>query len=399
MLTTNTKIVIFYFGTFLPTANGSHVRFASMLDRLASEFQNLTLYTYQDHPDCPWDLHSEAAFRDRWPGVELIIESYTSKLRYSTRVKNLLISLFPDWADRLIRIALPGASPKFDTLKASASLFFVSYTEGLAQLNGVEPSRCFVETHDVNFVKWAKLNETSPISLVPLRKLRGEIAALDTVRGVIAISPAETSLFRMMLRATNVSYVPSWDLPAPVQARSEQPTDFDLVFAGSEYIMNVRGLVDMFRAHGEWLSKFRIAICGRVCDDPAVINAAASFPNVSLLGFVDRVEDIYLRSKAALAPVDGTGMKMKVVSALAAGLPVFASAQSLEGLPAGYEEAIFEIGETQVDSILSDIKKLRQASLAALRYDRLLKMSGDLPALLSTVRSSSNRLSDDGRLQ
>jgi glycosyltransferase involved in cell wall biosynthesis len=191
-----------------------------------------------------------------------------------------------------------------------------------------------------------------------------------------------------MLGSTNVSYVPSWDLPTTVSVNFEQPTDFDLVFAGSEYVMNVRGLVELLRTHGGWLSRFRIAVCGRVCDDPAVIEAAAPFDNVTLLGFVDRVEDIYLRSKAALAPVDGTGMKIKVATALAVGLPVFASAQCLEGLTAGYEEAVFEIGETKVSEILGDMTKLRKARMAALRYDTLLKNSGGLPPFLAVLRSS-----------
>jgi glycosyltransferase involved in cell wall biosynthesis len=192
----------------------------------------------------------------------------------------------------------------------------------------------------------------------------------------------------MMLGSPNISYVPSWDAPSPVSVSSEQPADFDLVFAGSEYVMNVRGLVNLLRTHGRWLSKYRIAVCGRVCDDPALIEAAAPFSNVTLLGFVDRVEDVYSRSKAALAPVDGTGMKIKVATALAAGLPVFASAQCLEGLAAGFEDAVFEIDETQVSEILGDISKLRAAKKAALRYDTLLKTSGNLLPFLATLRSS-----------
>lgn len=386
MTTGRDHVTAFYYGTFLPAANGSHARVVPMLDRLAAEFERVILYTYANHPQCPWDHASEAAFRARWPRIELVIEPYTSKLRYATRAKNLLISLFPGLANRLIRFAVPGGSPLFDDVKARTGVFIVSYTEGLAQLNGIDPADCYVETHDVNFVKWSKLALRSPVSLVPLRKLRGEVGALENVRGVIAISPSETSFFRMMLTSPTVSYVPAWEAPGSVLAGPDVPEDFDLAFAGSEYTMNVRGLCGLLETHGDWLSRYRIAVCGNVCRDPAVIAAAARHPNVTLLGFVDRVEDVYARSRAALAPVDGTGMKMKIVSALAVGRPVFASTQSLEGLPPGYQGAVFEISQAQVDGVLGSESRLHDAKANALRYHAQLVASGDVLPLLSAIR-------------
>ena len=68
---TENRLVVFYYGSFLPPANGSHVRITSMLDRLAQEFSNITLYSYDNHPECPWTPAAEAAFRQRWPGVEV----------------------------------------------------------------------------------------------------------------------------------------------------------------------------------------------------------------------------------------------------------------------------------------------------------------------------------------
>ncbi len=289
-------------------------------------------------------------------------------------------------------MGLPGATPRFDAIKASAACLIVNYAEGLAQLNGVDADRCYIETHDVNFIKWAKLHQKSPISMVPLRKMRGEIGALDAAKGVISISPSETALFKMMLRSPDVFYVPSWELSKSAGNTVQQPAEFDLVFAASEYVMNVRGFVSMLRDHGQWLEKYKIAVCGRVCEDPALKGAVAKFPNVTLLGFVDRVEDVYARSKAALAPVDGTGMKIKVVSALAAGLPVFASAHCLEGLAAGYQGAVFEIEESVVSDVLTDETKLQRAKSAALHYDALLKTSGDLLPLLEALRSDSKMI-------
>jgi glycosyltransferase involved in cell wall biosynthesis len=380
-------LAIFYYGSFYPTSNGSHVRMTSMLDRLSSEFRDVTLYSYGNHPSCPWDARTEAAFRSRWPDVNLVIESHTAALRAFTRVKNLLVSLFPELASQVLRMGLPGSTPKFDVVKESSVCLIVNYAEGLAQLNGVDAGKCYVETHDVNFIKWSKLHLKSPVSLVPLRKMRGEIGALEASKGVISISPSETSLFKMMLRSAGVFYVPAWDVSKPGVDSGRRPAEFDLVFAASEFVMNVRGFISMLNDHGHWLAKYKIAVCGRVCEDPTLIDAVAKFQNIALLGFVDRVEDVYARSKAALAPVDGTGMKIKVASALAAGLPVFASAHCLEGLAAGYQGAVFEINQGVIEEILTDATKLQRASSAALQYDALLKTSGELRPLLETLHS------------
>ena len=105
---------------------------------------------------------------------------------------------------------------------------------------------------------------------------------------MLAISSAETAFFKMMLSSPTISYVPSWERPNSTADLAQQHYDFDLIFVGSEYEMNVRGLTTLLKENGSWLANYRIAVCGKVCDQPAVIAAAAEFPNVELLGFVDR---------------------------------------------------------------------------------------------------------------
>jgi glycosyltransferase involved in cell wall biosynthesis len=163
-------------------------------------------------------------------------------------------------------------------------------------------------------------------------------------------------------------------------------TDYDLVFVGSDYIMNVRGLCDLLARDGAWLSRWRIAVCGRVCGHPTVREAVRPFPNIVLLGFVDRLDDIYRRSRAALSPVDGTGTKMKLLAALAAGLPVFGSRQSRDGLPPGYEDAVFPVEELVLRDVLDDPNRYIAASRAAREYHAVLGAAGDAEAVLAAIR-------------
>jgi Glycosyl transferases group 1 len=365
--TSRNKVSVYAYGAFSPESDGSHARVCSLLDRLSDTFGNVAVYSYDNHPDFPWKPANVEAFRARWPHVELVLEPYTAKLKMLTRLKNLLISIFPNAADRLLQISVRGWSPGFTKLKVESQAIFVNYTHGLNQLNGIDPKRCLVDTHDVNFAKWAKITDSSSVSTTSLRKLRGEIAALQPTGAVIAISPSEAAFFRMMLNGSKVFYVSTWTAPRTTVPDAARATpEIDLVFVGSGYIMNSRGLCDMFERHGNWLSRFRIAVCGLVCNDPDVIALARRFPKLSLLGYVERPGDIYARSKAALSPVDGTGLKMKIMAAMEAGIPAFASAQAFDGLPPGYENSVFPISESSVTGLLASEQRLAEARKAAL---------------------------------
>ena len=380
-------VTIFYYGTFLPVSNGGNTRLVEMLDRLHDEFERIILYCYGNHPHAPWTGEARDVFAERWPRIELVVERYGFPLRLLTRMKNLVIALSPKSAARMIGTVIPGATPRFEDVKQRSGIVVLSYTEALTQVNGVDPADCIVETHDVNFVKWSKIHQRSPYSLAALRKFRGEMALLETAGTILAISPVEYSFFRMMLRTPSITYVPTWSAPAKAARNAGRKADYDLVFVGSDYVMNIRGVLDLLAAHGSWLRRYRVALCGRVCLDAKVQAAAAAFPNISLLGFVESVDDLYGRSRAALSPVDGTGTKMKVLQALAAGLPVFASRQSRDGLPAGSEGAVFDVEEAQAAAVLDDDVRFREAGRAAERYHAVVNGAGDVDNILATMRA------------
>ena len=249
-------VTVFYYGTFLPVANGGNTRLVEMLDRLHDEFERIILYCYGNHPHAPWTDEARAVFASRWPRIELVLERYGLLLRLLTRLKNLVIALFPTWAARVIGSIVPGATPQFDAVKQRSGVVVLSYTEALTQVNGVDPASCIVETHDVNFVKWSKIHQQSPYSLAALRKFRGEMALLETAGTVLAISPVEFSFFRMMLRAPRITYVPTWSAPAPALRNVGRQADYDLVFVGSDYVMNIRGVLDLLAIHGTWLRRY-----------------------------------------------------------------------------------------------------------------------------------------------
>ena len=244
-----------------------------------------------------------------------------------------------------------------------------------------------IETHDVKFINVAKAAEASPIRVRSLLRMRGELSVLDAAAAVIAISPVEAGLFRALLE-TAVLYVPMYDLPVPPTAARVGEHEYDLVFVGSEMVQNVRGIVGFVRSNASWIGGLRIAVAGRVCRDPALQELADESPNVALLGFVEDLSSVYAASRAAVAPVDGTGMKIKVVEALAHGCPVFASRHAIEGLSPGWRDCVFPLDRELIEQLLVDDEALAAARTSALAFAQQTTLAGDLDALRAVLSAA-----------
>jgi hypothetical protein len=149
-------------------------------------------------------------------------------------------------------------------------------------------------------------------------------------------------------------------------------------------------LIGFLQEHGSWLAKYRVAVCGKVCQHPDVIQVARRYPNVSLMGFVDDIDQIYRRSRAAVSPVVGTGLKIKIVDALAKGKPVFASQSSLAGLPPGYEGCVFPIQREIVSRILDHEEHRHAAVHKSQTYFASFGQRGDHDELLGLLRGFSD---------
>ena len=376
-------IVVYYNGQFCDLANGSHKRVQSLLDYLVSKSINITFYSFRNHPTNPWTDEHVKRFTARYPDVTLILENQTKTLKLVTRLKNFLVSMFPGHASTFLQISMPGATPKYDMVMDShpGALLFVNYADGLTQLNGLHRRPYVVETHDAKFASYRKKSSASASDLRVLQKLRGEIAVLDGADAVVAIAPGEAHYFRMMTDRTTVLYVPTYVSAADQCPPAADIYAYDLLFTASDNVMNVRGFVAFMQNHPEIARRYRIALCGLICNDPSIVNICRPLANVTLLGFVDDLSDTYRSAKACISPTDGSGLKIKVIEALAQGKPVFGSQHTRDGLPPGYDGCVFPICDDAISALLGDDEKLSAASRAASTYYEVFRTSGDLGQL------------------
>jgi len=99
-----------------------------------------------------------------------------------------------------------------------------------------------------------------------------------------------------------------------------------------------------------------------------------SHPKTTPYGYVDNIETLYQTAKCLVAPLlSGSGIKIKIINALARGLPVVTTPVGIEGFPPGYSKAIRvtncpkEFAES-IEIFTSDGDLWRTASQNALDY-------------------------------
>jgi glycosyltransferase involved in cell wall biosynthesis len=380
-------VIVYFNGTFMQRSNGAHTRADACLRFLLRHFERVIVYSFRNHPTCPWTDDLVQRFAAEYPRARLVLEQRSPCLVAMTRLKNVLTAFLPSLARQIIRLSLPGAAPSHRSLlnEHPRAVLIVNYVDGLTQLNGIPHRQVVVETHDIKFVNYRFQAHRPATALRSILKFRSEIALLSTAQAVIAISPTEAHFFRMLVDNAEVLYIPDFNQDGKVQeAEREDSEDFlyDLVFVGSDNILNVEGLIGFLEDNMRWLAKYRIAVCGKVCQQAGVMKIVKRHPNVSLLGFVEDMDQVYRHSKAAVSPVLGTGLKIKIVDALAKGKPVFASQSSFAGLPPGYEGCVFPIEQRVMGRILDRAECRRAAVRESRAYFASFGERGDREHLL-----------------
>ena len=385
------RVVVFYWGALMAGANGSQIRTLGLLSWLSGRFNDVVLYTYANHPTDPWTEDDLEAFAIRFPRVRLVRDTESPALKLLSRAKKVTVTLFPSLARRAYAFGRPGLTPNYAALRRETGdpVYVVNYVDGLAQLNGVDPDRAMVETHDVRFFRRAKGKPGPVVGSRSLLALRYEGAALSAAQVVVAITENEAYFYRNLLPGADVRFVPEYAPAEPVPAGSAGAFEYDLLFAASGNDINVRGLCDLYATEGGAMGRFRVAMCGRICDRAEVRALAGRHPSIELLGFVpaEELERLHAATRACLSPTDGTGLNIKLVEALRHRKPVFASRSSRAGLSAGWEGCVFPADPETMVALLRDPAALEAASQAAAAYYRRFTRMGERDALGRTLSS------------
>ena len=229
-------IILFFNGTFVHRLNGAHVRVSNLLEFLLTSGYRVILYSYADHPDCPWGLNEIALFHEMFPTVELVLDRRPRHFKLWKRANKMLSGMFPSLTNALIRAHLPGATPNYARLAANEpnAVLIVNYANGFIELNGVSSDLTIIETLDLDFLQFSKRFGFSLTSLKIVSKFRSEFSLLAAASALIAIAAPEAGLFRLCFPKKPVFFVPEYtSARAPIAKSEAIRIDYDLVFVGS----------------------------------------------------------------------------------------------------------------------------------------------------------------------
>ena len=360
-------VVVSFLGNPMPNTDGNLVRIRKVLQFLVECDFNVTFYSFVGTGVWPWSAKDELNFRASFPKVSLVRDKRSFWLDLIERLKNNLSALAPSRTAQIVAFSVPGLTPEWSRLRAKYpdAVFLLNYAMNATQLNGVDLSRACIETHDLCFRALA-LQRRCPIWHWDIvRHMGRELSILDAARVVLSISRTEHTVLEMLLRSSRIYYLPPNNKPQN-GPDSSNVNKMDLLFLGSGNYKNVRGINGFLEVYRTWKLKPTLAIAGAVSAHVQVDPVSDS--SVSVMGHVESLPSLYEGVRAVICPVEGTGVNIKLLEALAYGKPAFATREAIAALPQGSEDCVFPLTETRIQEVLTDPDKMRAASTAALKY-------------------------------
>jgi glycosyltransferase involved in cell wall biosynthesis len=199
---------------------------------------------------------------------------------------------------------------------------YIYYAELIANQQLLKGAKTIIDTHDFITAQF-KYRKSFNLGIT----FQDEIKRLDRFNEVWAISGEEQYVFGQFCK-TNVRLVPLMMEPKEkhINARGK---GYDLIYVASNNVHNERSARWFFDDVYPLLPKNV-----RICTVGGINKVLGDRSEVEQIVFAEDLDILYEQSKVALCPMlTGTGVKVKVIEALAHGLPVVCNTRGVDGLP------------------------------------------------------------------
>jgi glycosyltransferase involved in cell wall biosynthesis len=229
----------------------------------------------------------------------------------------------PDWTTHSLSLKVIELLKKYEY-----DVILITYAYWASILKAIDGQyssiRRIIDTNDFLTLQQFYAHKNAGTELVG-SMFGDEIARLASFDDIIHISHDELRLFSNFIPGSRHHYIPQFFKRKKRQANAKR---YDVLFIGSRNPYNHEGLNWFLEKIVPLLKKdIQIAIAGTICD-----KILLDSPNVSKLGFVPEVDELYEISKSTICPLlKGSGIKIKVIESLSYGLPVVSTSKGVDG--------------------------------------------------------------------
>ena len=245
------------------------------------------------------------------------------KNKINRKVKNEYLQ---DWAPE-------GAKRYFDDVirqnQYDVIVLFYTYLATLLKDKAISAKKIYF-MEDSMFIQQYSWDQGNTDGLTIGKLMDEEIERLKLFDEIFCISNDE-KIFYEKITSRYIHFLPHL-LPKeyPVVTTPVEERRWDVFFIGFNNPYNVEGLEWFLKEVYPLLNKeIKILLVGS-----ATKNIQVKYGNVDIIPFAPDLDEIYNQVKITICPMfRGTGMKIKVVEAMAKGVPVVCNERGVDGLP------------------------------------------------------------------
>jgi glycosyltransferase involved in cell wall biosynthesis len=319
---------ILYFMPDNPTKGkaGNLTRCLKVLDYFHENYSDLASIEFLSVLDWgEWDRDGIDSFRSRYPLINLSL--INRKIPKNKPIKRLLFYKLYNLIPKLLR----GISVDITNLyfrkkiknhlnKTRYDVVIMSYSSwgSLASLFNYNPY-LILDTHD--FITAQSRNQKNQIG----RLFQSELNILRLYDEIWTLSVEEKYIYEQFTSA-HVLHHPVTYPGIPLKPKSSYK--YDIIYVASINPHNTSSIHWFLEKVLPRLKNYKIHIVGRICSTIEDVSE-----NIIKHGMVEDLDYFYSESRIAICPMlSGTGVKIKVVEALANNIPVVTSTRGVDGL-------------------------------------------------------------------
>jgi glycosyltransferase involved in cell wall biosynthesis len=345
--------------------------------------------------DIDWFMRILQGFGYEVTFVPAFSTAHAGRYTDDLRARGIVCPVAPELASARDFVAAHGST--FDLI----ALYRISVAEGLIDVarTFAPNAKVLFNTVDLHFLRdqrQAELTGRLDAFVAAKRREQDELRVIRAADAAVLLSDFEYDYVGRHAPSARRFFIP---LAVPVPGRLA-PYDGRagvLFVGGFAHAPNVDAV--HFLCGTIWprvralLPDARLFVVG--ADPPAEIAAYASSEGVAIMGYVPDLTDLYRGVRVAVAPLRfGAGLKGKVVSSLAVGLPCVVTSIAREGMPGGGTEAVTVADDADafaraIADIHMNAERWQRMSDAGVAYARsnfsIEAITGRIGALLASL--------------